>query len=83
MIKKAWDFISDRGYIFMAAGICIVIVAAVMLVKDRQAGEVPGAYIWPLAATGLGVYIIGRIGVMSRNRRDRRRRMNRDSESPE
>ena len=62
-MKKIWSFISEHGYGFMLAGMGIVVIAGIMLMRTRQAGGFLGPYVWPVALAGLGIYILGRVGI--------------------
>jgi hypothetical protein len=83
MIKKSWDFICEKGYVFMTAGVVIVAVAGVALFMAKQSGQTPGLYLWPTVSFGLGVYIFGRLGVYFKNAGKARKALSADQKSDE
>jgi len=82
VIKKAWSFICEHGYSLMLAGMGIVVVAGIMLIRSRQAGDPLGAYVWPIAGAGLAVYILGRIGVVCKNKAPKKQDASDDLTTP-
>ena|GEM_PF-3947244 len=67
----------------MAAGMVIISAAAAMLIRSKQAAEPPNILLWPLAAAGVIIYIIGRIGIFLKNRRKQKERRAVESDSDE
>jgi hypothetical protein len=81
MIKKAWIFVCEHGYVFMLVGIALIVAAAIMLVQSRQAGAPFGPLVWPTAIVGVVIYVLGRAGVAGRNRWSKRKEALQDTRS--
>jgi hypothetical protein len=67
---KALDFVCDHAYAFMLVGMVFVIVAFLMMFNLRGSGNAGMVRVtWGVGIVGMVIYLVGRAGVVYRDRR--------------
>jgi hypothetical protein len=80
---KIFDFFLAHGFKVMMTGFSLSVIGLLLYIKmQRGPGHLKGLG-FTLVATGMALYIIGRISVIAQNRRDRKVRRQEANDSVE
>jgi len=72
-MKRIWEFIGDRAYIFMLVGMIIGVTGLLFLMKFNKT-EGPKSYALVLGIFGITIYLLGRISLFFKNKRTKNNR---------
>jgi hypothetical protein len=74
VIEKVTSFLLDHAFKIMIAGFAFSAAGMIMVIQAQHKNPVLGKIGFGIAATGLGLYVIGRIGVIGAQRRAKKLR---------
>jgi hypothetical protein len=70
--EKIAGFFMDQGFKIILAGFAISAAGIIMYMQAQHQSGIMRKVAFGIAAAGIGVYVIGRIGIIAQQRRARR-----------